>query len=277
MRFLIVLLFSLTASAQQYIDDYFPLHKKWAPTMDTANNAVTGGWAMVNDGIYWASGGSLSNLNWSSVTNKELFEVRHNCSDGQSYLFLNGYKPHNTSLPSYVVYWLKATKVLITTGSNVFDITHVAKGNGGCEKWVENFNNSGKRGRMGFPFAPYRFWNQPYRLQVWGKICDQHGVCNQRRFYWDAQWQPYLTSTNDCWTGPGSATRSTINLTEAYWDSILGWTQGNGAMNPSTGQPTGTGISYGRTIGYGLDVGPNWTYLDLVTGNEQCVQNVHSW
>ncbi len=275
-RSILFLLFANMAFAQQYIDDYFPFERKWAPTVNPANGAVVGGWARTPDRIYWASGGTTTNLNWSSVANSEIFEIRHNCADGQSYLFLNAYAPHNNPVvPPGRKWWIKTTKALITVGGVTYNITNVANGTGGCVRQENNLNGSGTSHKIGMPFAPYKFYNQSYRIQLWGVISNHHGVFH-RDFYWDAFWEPYQTGHNACWTGSGSSTRSTINLTEAYWDGINGWSIGGGSIG-ANGVPTGNGISYGRTIGYGQNAGPNWTFVDLNTGGQQCIHNLYSW
>lgn len=274
---ILLILLSTIVSAQQYIDDYFMLERKWATTVSPIDGSVTGGWAMTDDRIYWAAPGTTHSINWPSVQNSELFEIRHNCSDTQSYLFLNGYAPHNNPhVPAGRVWWIKSDKVLITVGGVVYDITDVALGTNGCERWENNLNNSGVNYRVGMPFAPYKFWNQPYRIQVWGKTADHLGNFNGNAFYWDALWEPYQSGYNACWVGAGSTTRSTINLTEAYWGENGGWAIGNGQMG-ANGQPNGLAISYGRTIGYGLDAGPNWTYVDNQNGGQQCIYNLYDW
>jgi hypothetical protein len=112
---------------------------------------------------------------------------------------------------------------------------------------------------------PYLLWsNAPpnYRIQVWGHLTE-----NPRfRWYWDAS----VTRSDhvvDQALRPGRKVEA-VRVEEAWWDSFKNpsgaWDLGKGSTDPHDGTPTGSEVTYGRTVWHGAGQIP---YLMIKASN----------
>jgi hypothetical protein len=98
---------------------------------------------------------------------------------------------------------------------------------------------------------PYLLWsNVPpqYRIQVWGHLAEN----SKLRWYWDA----LVTKSqvlDDC-LAPANLVAA-IKVQEAFWSTFKDpagkWGMGSGAIDPRDSAPSGTEITYGRTVWHG--------------------------
>lgn len=249
------------ALSQYYYDDFIPYGmNRWATKAIPSNGQGAGQWASWANQpdkmtIFWSSGTSFNNFDWMNAEPEE-FEIRRNCSDGQSYAFLNGYIERHNGQNTGRVWWIKPVKVTITTAdTNTFDITQISS-HAPCRKVVSNINGSGISSEVGIPYAPYQLWGQSYVFKVWGVIAGSNGIFD-RRFYWQARYEPISNKHNPCWIGAAPSTRPTLVQKEAYWDQWTGWAIGSGTVG-SDGWPVGNDVVYGRYDGAGMNAGPSW-------------------
>jgi hypothetical protein len=263
---------AICSAGPYYFDDYLPFSNRWSIHKSPSSSSVFGQWATwSNNGtdmiIHWNSSTSSTNFDWNNPQSIERFEIRESCSDTSDWVFLNGYRANHDS---NITYWLVTDKATLTVAdSTTFNVTNVANAAGGCSRYNSSVDGGSY---IGIPYATYTMWDQPYVIEVWGRIAGSDGVAD-RPFYWKARYEPGISRTNPCWTST-APTRLTILQKEAYWDSITGWSTGSGTVNyPAL---TSSGVKYGRYQSYGENAGPMWTSGSIdssgnMSANQSCI------
>ena len=99
---------------------------------------------------------------------------------------------------------------------------------------------------------PYLLWSHippQYRIQVWGHLTEN----SKYRWYWDAVVTKPEQMVNDCLNPPKQL--SAVRVREAWWDTFKNpsgaWQLGGGGTDPGNGAPSGSGVTYGRTVWHG--------------------------
>lgn len=124
---------------------------------------------------------------------------------------------------------------------------------------------------------PYLVWSggpASYRIQVWGHLTENAKF----RWYWDATVTHADRVVNDG-LAPGRE-QPALRVEEAWWCSFKNpngqWELGTGGSDTKTGAPTGTGVTYGRTVWHGTGQLP-YTMIhasSASTGSDWCVNEV---
>jgi hypothetical protein len=141
----------------------------------------------------------------------------------------------------------------------------------------EDLIADGLYGACGATGQPYLLWSDlppTYRIQVWG-----HMAANpQRLWYWDATVTAPRPVINPC-RDPATPTAA-VKVEESWWSNFNArsgaWDLGSGEIDRQTGTPTGTDITYGRTVWHGAGQIP---YLmtagpDKPPGSGWCVKDI---
>jgi hypothetical protein len=198
---------------------------------------------------------------WPAGSSVEEHEIKSNCSGGASFIWVNAFRDTDSG-NRYALYTTKATYTDIN-GNATYDIT-----------------TGGSCGQDGQPYALYDVWDAPYQIQVWGDIKNPDGSF-AKRFFWQAKYTNYVSESNPCWSA-GTTTATVILQEEAWWDSVGGWLNpGTGDIDPTTHEPTGTGVKWGdfQTIASGIGFG--WTYGNYDASQQRvltkCLRYQWSW
>jgi hypothetical protein len=122
---------------------------------------------------------------------------------------------------------------------------------------------------------PYLLWSGGpwhYRIQVWGHLTE-----NPRwHWFWDATVSGPVPVTNSCRTP--AERKMAVRVRESWWNNFNNfvgrWDQGDGQIDPHTGEPTGRNVRYGRTIWHGSDQLPYLLNGDDPRNPAWCVNRV---
>lgn len=118
-------------------------------------------------------------------------------------------------------------------------------------------------------YAPFMLPVGSFRMHVWGSI-------STTEFYWQATFTQ-TTALNTCWY-LGPTTLPVVMMTEVYWDSAGGWIRGTGKLPPYlNGQPQEPQATEKYQITMAKGVGPGWTWMDNTTGESGCLYAEWSW
>jgi hypothetical protein len=249
---LLMLLSQFSYAQYDTFDQYAPLGQRNAGLVVQANGTWWSEWATnptssTTADVTWGDPNT-----WPTNASTEEWEIKQNCSGGNAWVWVNAYR-NDTIGARYPITTTRATYYDINSGQ-LFDIT-----------------SGGSCGTAGQPYAVYNVYNSPYILTVWGTV---NGTTS---FFWQEKITQYQTVTNTCWQGPGSNTLTAIRQDEAWWDSSGGWAFGSsGSMSPTTGQPDGVVVNYGRYQTIAKGVGYAWTLVQYNFA-QGCLQSQWSW
>jgi hypothetical protein len=185
--------------------------------------------------VTWANPNGPKNEN--SPVSVEEWSVPHRCADGHSYVWLNAYR---SDFPNgeHARFRIESERAQVRVGNG---------------PWLDVAQICGHEGQ---PKALLDVPEEPYSMQIWGRIYKADGVAVGRRFFWRATMTYQKSIENPCWTG-ASRVRPAIKQEEAWWDSAKGWSIGSGSMG-TDGEPDGRIVHYSRWGMIGKGVGQGW-------------------
>jgi hypothetical protein len=122
---------------------------------------------------------------------------------------------------------------------------------------------SGAYAACGAAGQPYLLWvgaPAQYRIQVWGHLAENPKLV----WYWDATVAAPHSIQDECLKPPRAI--QAVEVREAWWSNFKvasgKWGLGDGELASNGNGPTGSGVSYGRTVWHGQGQTPY-----VMTGN----------
>lgn len=231
-------------------------YDQFAPYLSRTVGYLSGGvQSWKSDPYYLDATTRKIDIYWSTI---EQHEIRKNCSDGKSYVWVSYYKTTSTPQAQYPI---TATKVLLKRGGVTTDLTNVC-------------------GSDGHVYALYDVDSVPYTVEVWGNIAPAVGLPPDNTFYWKATYS-LVTSTNTCWLGDANQTRMAIHQEEAWWDNHNGWDRGASGTLGADNIPTGSSVQYSTYFEIAKNAGYMWKFGSLpgasMTLPPACLESIGSW
>ena len=142
---------------------------------------------------------------------------------------------------------------------------------------VTDVIEDGEYAACGGTGQPYLLWSGApwhYRIQVWGHLTENA----KYKWYWDATVIGPQPVVDECTMPPMH--KPAVMVQEAWWDNYKStpgsttgkWALGSGGMDAQTGLPSGTGLTYGRTVWHGAGQLPY-----LMTGKTPAAAAQPNW
>jgi hypothetical protein len=224
----------------QRMTDYYTLGQRRTGLVTNGRGAGVTRWSTIptsadHTDVIWANPSGATNDR--IPLSVEEWNAEHICADGHSYVWLNAYRQDFPN-GAHARFRIES------------DHAEVRVGDG---PWHEITPTCGHEGQ---PKAFLNVPEEPYSLQVWGKIYKADGVTVGRRFFWRASMSYQNSVENPCWNGEGRV-RPAVKQEEAWWDSAKGWSLGSGSMGDNE-EPDGRVVQYSRWGMIGKGIGQGW-------------------
>jgi len=198
----------------------------------------------------------------------EQHEIRKDCSDGKSYVWVSAFKDRLGVHPDYP---LTANTVLLKKNGVTTNLTNVC-------------------GTDGHVYALYNVDSTPYTIEVWGNVSPAPGAPPNQTFYWQANYSYIASSTNTCWIKDSQISRPVIRQEEAWWAGGVwdgstfvgrGWKDGASGPIGANDQPTGQNVMLSTYFEIAKDAGFLWKWGNhpnsTMTFGPDCLSDISAW